>query len=169
MEYIGYVLIGIGVLVSGWMVWGLILFPSGKVEKTKKVPLSMPVVRAANPKPQNTEAMDRLWFFDPKTKALVDKARNELPLLYSKMQVLQQQLVGAKVDMNREEGTLMQNNMGDGILGLLVTGVAAHGMAKSREKQDELKTNVEKLQKQIDEDEALISRYDNLAVKFARG
>lgn len=169
MEYIGYILIGVGVLVCGWMFWGLILFPSGKVEKTKKTSPAMPVVKAENPRPQNTEAMDRLWFFDPKTKALVDKARNELPLLYSKMQVLQQQLVGAKVDMNREEGTLMQNNMGDGILGLLVTGVAAHGMAKSREKQDELRTNVEKLQKQIDEDEALISRYDNLAVKFARG
>lgn len=167
MECVGWLIIGIGVTVIVWLTYTLILFPNGRKNQRQTLAVA-PVKVAPPPKLVNTEAMDRLWFFDPKTKASVDRARNELPLLYSKMQVLQQKIVGAKVDSNREEGTLMQNNV-DGVLGLIVTGVAAAGLSKSKGKEQSLQSQVDALQKKIDEDEALIARYDDLSVKFARG
>ena len=166
MECVGWILIGLSITVVAWLTYALILFPNGHGQPKKTVAVAP--VKIEPQKPIRTEAMDRLWFFDPKTKAQVDRARSELPLLYSKMQVLQQKIVGAKVDSNREEGTLMQNNV-DGVLGLLVTGAAAVGLSKSRETTQNLQNQVGELQKKIDADEQLIARYDDLAVKFAHG
>lgn len=168
METVGFLVVGIGVVVVAWLFWGLILFPNGCKKAKAHKPASTVIYEAPKQQPQNTEAMDRLWFFDVKTKALVDKARNELPLLYSKLQVLQQKLVGAKVDSSREEGTMMQNNLG-GWAGLIVTGISASNLAKNQEHEQSIEKQIGKLQKQIDEDEAIVQRYDNLAVKFARG
>ena len=167
MDYVGYVIVAIGVLMTAWLFWSLVLYPNGRQAKKGLQPQLKKGTPVQIPE-QNTEPMDRRWFADPKTKALVDKARNELPMLYSKMQVVQQQIVGAKVDMSREEGTLFQNNIRGGILGLLVTGAAAQGMAKAREKQDDLMQKASALQKQIEDDEALVSRYDELSLRFAR-